>query len=104
MSPKSRVSTLNPNPREMLSSMMPDARPSWRNNATAASPEIFVERIALVIPIDPRMTTIAKAYWTNRSESRLRNTSRVVGMVHQLHWVTVGGRDYGTRGELGSGP
>ncbi len=45
----------------MLSSMMPDARPSWRNNATAASPEIFVERIALVIPIDPRMTTTVPA-------------------------------------------
>src|SRR5947208_3157079 len=62
MSPKSSVSTLNPNPREMLSSMIPDARPSWRNRATAASPEIFVDRIALVIPTEPRTTTMVPAH------------------------------------------
>ena len=58
MLPKSRLSRLTPKPLARLNKVMPPARPNCRKTATAASPEIFVERNALLIPIDPNTTII----------------------------------------------
>jgi len=37
----------------------------------------------------PMMTPITNAYWTKRSASNDISRSRVVGMTHQLHGITI---------------
>ena len=58
MLPKRRLSRFTPKPLKTLNNVIPPARPSCRKTATAASPEIFVERSALLIPMDPNTTVI----------------------------------------------
>ena len=51
-----------PKPLARLMRTIPEERPSCKKTATAASLEILVDRMALVIPSEPKTTTTAATH------------------------------------------